>query len=522
MTSNIILRPYQEECIDIINNINPGRYLVVLSTGLGKTVIFSHINRPGRMLILSHREELVHQPQRYFNCSYGIERAEESSSGEDVISASVQTLIHRLEKFSPDEFDIIIIDEAQHSTAPSYRKIIDYFNPRLLLGFTATPNRADKQYLGDIYSKIIYNHNMKWGIENNYLSDIECFKINIGYDLSDVKIRMGDFANNELADAVDIEECNKTIADIYKEYAIGQTLIFAASVDHAYNIAKYIPGAEVITHTTENRSEILDRFKEGEIHCIINNLILTEGTDLPMIQTIIIARPTKNVSLYTQMCGRGSRLYPGKDKLRLIDCVGVSSMDICTAPVLFGIDPEIAAKTEQDNGLLSDMEKRIEDVQNDWLFNRDFWKYSAELIDLFSSNGDLDLHGINFNVMGNKDLICSLGDRRTLRITAADMIGNSSISITVAKDSIYYEDNIKIQEALDKAYEILSNDYYKSKSLWDKASVDKWGVLPASAKQKDLIKKIYKFSELRKLKLNMTELNKYQASVLISRKFAEN
>ena len=189
MTSNIILRPYQEECIDIINNINPGRYLVVLSTGLGKTVIFSHINRPGRMLILSHREELVHQPQRYFNCSYGIERAEESSSGEDVISASVQTLIHRLEKFSPDEFDIIIIDEAQHSTAPSYRKIIDYFNPRLLLGFTATPNRADKQYLGDIYSKIIYNHNMKWGIENNYLSDIECFKINIGYDLSDVKIR---------------------------------------------------------------------------------------------------------------------------------------------------------------------------------------------------------------------------------------------------------------------------------------------------------------------------------------------
>ena len=518
----IELRPYQEECINIINNIEPGAYLVVLATALGKTVIFSHIDRPGRMLIVSHREELVYQPKKYFNCSFGVERAEEVSSGEDVISASVQSLIHRLDKFSPEDFDIIIVDEAHHSIAPSYRKIIDYFHPRLLLGFTATPNRADNVHLGDIYSKIIYERNIKWGIQNNWLSDIECFKINIGYDLRNVHTRMGDFANNELDSAVNIEECNKTISEIYNEYAVGPTLIFAASVEHAKNIASFIPGAEVITHKTENRSEILERFRNGEIRCIVNNLILTEGTDLPMVQTIMIARPTKNISLYIQMVGRGTRLYQGKDKLRLIDLVGVSGMDMCTAPVLFGIDPEIAAKTKQDNGLLSDMEERIEDVQNDLIFNRDFYIYNAELINMFSEKGNYNVHGINFTVLGNKDLVCSIGDKKMMRITAADTLGNSSLMIKEKNDPILFRENIKTQQALDEAYDILNKDYAQNRSLWDKNSVDRWGMFPASEKQKTLILKMYKLPDLLRMKVNMNELTKYQASILISRKFGEN
>ena len=521
MSNDIVLRPYQQECVDIINNLEPGSYLVALYTGAGKTVIFSQIERRGRMLILSHREELVHQPQKYFDCSFGVERAEETSNGEDVISASVQTLIHRLEKFDPKEFDILITDECHHAIAPSYRKIYDYFKPRLHLGFTATPNRADKSYLGDIYSKIIFEKNIKWGIDNNYLSDIECFKINIGYDLSKVKIRMGDFANNELADAVDLVSCNKAVADIYNEYAVGKTVIFAASVAHAENIAAQIPGAEVIKASTENRAEILDRFQNGNLDCIVNCMILTEGTDLPCIETIMIVRPTKNVSLYTQMVGRGTRIYQGKNKLRLIDCVGASSMDICTAPVLFGIDPEIAEKTKQDSGLLSDMEQRIEDIQNDWLFNRDFWKYNTELIDLFRKKGDYDLHGINFTVLGNKDMICSLGDCKTLRITAEDMIGNSSIYITDRNKPILTKEGLKMQDALDQAHMILVNDYSKNKSLWDKESVEKWGSAPVSAKQIKLINDLYDYFEIKKLNIDVRNLDKYQASILISRKFAE-
>lgn len=105
------LRDYQQECIEIINGLESGSYLVAVATGLGKTVIFSHIKRRGRMLILSHREELVWQPKKYFECTYGVEQAEHHSSGEEVVSASVQSLVRRLDSFAPDEFDIIITDE---------------------------------------------------------------------------------------------------------------------------------------------------------------------------------------------------------------------------------------------------------------------------------------------------------------------------------------------------------------------------------------------------------------------------
>lgn len=105
--NEIQLRDYQQECVDIINNTESGSYLVAVATGLGKTVIFSHIARRGRMLILSHREELVWQPKKYFDCSYGVEKADIHSNGEEVVSASVQSLVRRLESFSPDDFDII-------------------------------------------------------------------------------------------------------------------------------------------------------------------------------------------------------------------------------------------------------------------------------------------------------------------------------------------------------------------------------------------------------------------------------
>ena len=139
------LRDYQRECIKTIEAQPPGSYLCQMATGLGKTVTFANIPRHGRNLILSHREELVRQPMKYYDCSYGVERAGEHSHGEEVVSASVQTLVRRLEQFSPDAFDTIIVDEAHHAAANTYRKILDYFKPRLTLGFTATPNRGDKE-----------------------------------------------------------------------------------------------------------------------------------------------------------------------------------------------------------------------------------------------------------------------------------------------------------------------------------------------------------------------------------------
>ena len=139
--SNIQLRPYQKEALASIPDA--GAYLIQMAVGLGKTVTFSQIPRRGRMLILSHRDELVHQPAKYFDCSFGVEQAGETSHGEEVVSASVQSLVRRLDKFKPDDFDVLVTDEAHHCVAPTYRKIYDYFKPRLNLGFTATPNRND-------------------------------------------------------------------------------------------------------------------------------------------------------------------------------------------------------------------------------------------------------------------------------------------------------------------------------------------------------------------------------------------
>ena len=521
MQNEITLRPYQEECINLINNTESGSHLIVLATALGKTVIFSHIKRRGRVLILSHREELVHQPEKYYDCSFGVERAEETSNGEEVISASVQTLIHRLDKFSPTDFDTIITDEAHHAVAPSYRKIYDYFKPRLHLGFTATPNRADKTGLNEIYDDILFERNIKWGIENNYLSNIKCKRIDVGYDLQNVHTRMGDFAQNELENAIDITSCNEAVARVYEEYATGPTLIFAASVSHAENISKLIPESEVITATTQNRNEILDKFLQGEVSCIVNCMVLTEGTDLPNVETVIMARPTKNVSLYTQAVGRGTRLYPNKDHLNLIDCVGASSLDICAAPSLFGIDPKVAIENDQAEGDLLTMESRIEEEQNKRMFQVGFWKINSQLIDLFTENGEkYNTHNVNYVVMGNKDLLCSLGKGLSYRLRAEDMLGNTKV-IFRDGNAMKITKDMPMQEALDKLWKLLMDKYNDQKSLWDLNMVEKWGDQPITNKQIDLINTLYTPGELKELNIkSIYDLNKYHGSVLISRRLA--
>ena len=335
----IELRDYQSECVKAIDGMKSGSGLVCMATGLGKTVVFSRIRRSGKVLIISHREELVHQPLKYYDCPCGVEQGEETSHGEEIVSASVQSLIRRLDKFSPDEFDIIITDEAHHAAAESYKKIYSYFRPRIHVGFTATPNRGDKVRLDDVFSSIIFSRDLKWGIINGWLSDVKCMRVEVSYNLTKVKRRMGDFVASDLDKTINTTLANKEIRDIYEKYARGQTLIFAASVSHARNIAAEIEGAECVSADTKNRKEIIDRFTSREIPCLVNCMVFTEGTDMPLVETVIIARPTQNASLYTQMVGRGLRKAPGKKYLTLIDCVGVTGkLDICTAPTLMGLD----------------------------------------------------------------------------------------------------------------------------------------------------------------------------------------
>jgi len=259
--------------------------------------------------------------------------------------------------------------------------------------------------LGEIYEDIVFEKDIRWGIQNNYLSDIKCYRIDIGFDITKVKRNKDDYNLHDLAEAVDITEQNEAIAEAYRQYHVGQTLIFATTIKHAHNIAELIPGAVVVSADTPNRDEIIEAFTRREIPCIVNCMVFTEGTDMPLIETIIIARPTKNSALYTQMVGRGLRLYPGKDHLVLLDCVGASGKnDICTAPDLFGIKitkKQYETITKNDEGvMLTEIEPEL---------NKHYaWKINATEINLFEKEKNVSTYGINYTKLPSGGFLLSM------------------------------------------------------------------------------------------------------------------
>lgn len=493
------LRDYQRECISIIESKPPGSYLCQMPTGCGKTATFTHIPRHGRVLVLAHREELVKQPARYYDCPVGFEIAQERSHGEEVVIASVQSLVNRLDRFAPDEFEEIITDEAHHAAARTYRKIYDHFTPEKHIGFTATPNRGDKARLDDVYSEIIFQRDLRWAIESGFLCDIYCLRVNIGYDLSAVHSRNGDYAPGELEEAMD--GTADAIAEAYREYAKGATLIFAVSVHHADEIAQRIPGAVVVTGKTKNRADIIRRFSNREIPCIVNVMVFTEGTDIPLVETVIIARPTQSESLYSQMVGRGLRPHPDKEKLILIDCVGVTGKSsLCTAPSLLGIDMSNVPKRKADEiqGPIFELPVKAEaasDCPESWIRN-------IEIVDLWAKGMSYNLHNVNYFKMPDGRLVCSLLNGKRITIPCPDHLGKVEL----------FGETLPYQTALDRAYKALCDGHEESRYIWDLDKVKSWGRKPATEKQLQIIQRKYK-------DFDTDGLTKAQASQILNRMF---
>ena len=499
---NIHLREYQQQCIDSIVNARRGNWLVVMATGLGKTVTFANLPRHGRTLILSHRRELVTQPRKYFDCPYGIELGNSKSHGEPVISASIQTMMHRMNKFKPNDFERIIVDEAHHSAAKSYKQILNYFQPEQIVGFTATPNRSDSVRLDDIFQDIVFERDLKWGIQQGYLSDIYCRRVNIGYDLSRVKTSGGDYAPGELEEAMD--GTADAIAQAYKDMAVGATLIFAVSVKQSEEIAKRIPNAAIVSGKTplKERQVLIDRLTNGTIPCLVNCMVFTEGTDIPRVETVIIARPTQSDTLYTQMVGRGLRLFPGKKQLNLIDCVGVSGKaSLCTAPSLLGIDLKDVPEREKDelDGMLFELPEKVEraaDCPESWIKN-------VEIVDLWAQAQKYNTHGVNWFKMPDGRLICSLMNHEKIVIPCQDELGRVNFNGRL----------MPMQSALDFAYVKLTTNYKDQEYIWNMDICKRWGKAPASEKQLKLIQ--------RRCKGFDTEgLTKLQASQILNRVFS--
>lgn len=394
----------------------------------------------------------------------------------------------------------ILVHNCHHSASKTYRTIYDHFNPRLHLGFSATPARSDHVRLDDIFDKIIFQRDLRWGIKNGYLTDIYCLRVNIGYDLSAVRTRMGDYAPGELEEAM--EGTADAIAEAYRDYAKGATLIFAVSVHQAQEIAARIPGAVVVTGETKNRASIIQDFTDGKIPCIVNVMVFTEGTDIPRVETVIMARPTQSDVLYQQAVGRGLRIYPGKEKLTLIDCVGVTGKkSLCTAPSLLGIDASNIPERKQ-NELQGDLFElpvkavAASDCPESWIRN-------VEIVNLWAKEQSYTTHNVSWFKMPTGELVLSLPDQKKMTIPCPDSLG-----MVTLKDGSY----IPMQEALDRAYTVLNEHCGAYRYIWDLGAVKKWGKKPASESQLKIINRMCK-------DFDTSELTKGQASQILNRLF---
>ena len=513
---HITLRDYQRECIDVIGRLEGGSHLVQMATGLGKTVTFANIPRHGRVLVLSHRDELVNQPVRYFDCPVGIEKASTHSHGEEVVSASVQTLSRgsRLQRtFQPGDFDLIITDEAHHALAPSYRKIYDYLQPRLHIGFTATPRRGDDRGLAAVFDDIVFQRDLKWGIEHGYLTDIDCRRVRVEWSTRGVKRARGDFAVGELDAAVNKPATNEQVAQAYRDLHRGQTLVFATSVQHAHALAQLIPHSVVVDGKTplETRREIIRAFTNREFSCLLNYGVFTEGTDLPLIETVLIARPTKNPALYTQMVGRGLRLYTDpvtgytKQSLRLIDCMGASDdLSICTPPTLFGMNerdfsPRAAAVLD---GSLLHLEERIEKVED----TPSGWILRAHEVDLLDSK-----HGLAWILFANGERRLT-GSSWSVTMRRPDLLGGVEVEFCGTARSVRAFPSVSAAEKRVRTW-LSENPLSRDETqFWSADRVDAWAHKPATDKQLELVEKLL---GARAGEVDLSALSRRDAQVII-------
>ena len=328
------LRPYQEEALRAIHAgfREFDRQLVVLPTGSGKTILFSQLAanfHPRRTLILAHREELIGQAVDKLHASTGIaadvERAGcRASLAAPAVVASVQTLMQdvRRARWPRDHFALVVADEAHKVMSESWQKVLSHFDGHAkVIGVTATPDRGDNQNLGSYFQSIAYEATMLDLTEAGWLAPVRVQTVPLGISLEGVRSVAGDFQAEDLGHA--LEPYLERIVDILCGYRERKILVFLpliwVSVRFAALCRKKGLAAEHIDGQSPDRREILARFSKGETRLLANAMLLTEGYDEPSIDCVVCLRPTRVRSLYSQILGRGTRLFPGKDHLLVLD-----------------------------------------------------------------------------------------------------------------------------------------------------------------------------------------------------------
>lgn len=388
------LRPYQQQARDRIHaewDAGHTRTLLVLPTGTGKTIVFASVAadqvRAGdRVLILAHRGELLEQAadklQRSTGLVSAVEKAESTclDSWFRVVVGSVQTLQRtaRLERFPQDYFGTIIIDEAHHAITDGYRRILDYFSGAKVLGVTATPDRGDMRNLGEVFDSLAFEYKLTDAIKEGYLCKIMAQTIPLQLDITSVTMSGGDYAVGDLGTALD-PYLEQIAAEMARRCKSRKTVVFLPLIKTSQKfrdlLNTYGFRAAEVNGQSDDRREVLADFDAGKYNVLCNSMLLTEGWDCPSVDCVVVLRPTKVRSLYSQMVGRGTRLSPGKTDLLLLDFLWMTDKhELCRPADLVCEDRTVARQMTEhlaETGCPEDIEEAAAQASEDVVAQRE-------------------------------------------------------------------------------------------------------------------------------------------------------
>lgn len=377
MGQTIELRDYQQEATENLQKMREeGKTIALLyhATGVGKTITAATDAKAvgGRTLFLVNALKLASQAKETFakvwpEATLGECTGSQKDMIQTVIFATVQSISKDLEKFSPTDFDYLIVDECHHAAANTYQKIFTYFHPKFILGLTATPERSDGEDMLELFQNVAHKMDLKTAVERGVLVPIRCIRVKTNIDLTDVRINGIKYNSQDLESKLFIPERNQLIVDTYLKYVNGKkTVIFCASVDHAAEIAKLLRDSGVKAEAVsgrdrvEVREKILKDYETGSTNVLCACDLLNEGWDSPHTTVLFMARPTMSKTIYLQQLGRGTRRCPGKEDLLVIDFVDNANMfnmpyslhrvlDIAKyQPMAYVLAPENKRKLDQD------------------------------------------------------------------------------------------------------------------------------------------------------------------------------
>ncbi|KAL5519063.1 IRC3 [Sanghuangporus vaninii] len=312
----------------------------------------------------------------------------------DVTVATYQSLLRdvRLAKFDPRRLKCIIVDEAHHAAAPSYRKILAHFDPNVrhpdvdfespnlphlipIVGFSATFSRHDGLALSSVFQRIVYHRDFLEMIKEQWLCNVRFTSVKADLHLSDVTIngRSGEFNPTSLAHVINTEAVNRLVVSSWLDKASSRrsTLVFCVNLDHLRELTDTFRQAGIDARyvyagtPAKERKVLIDAFKAAEYPVLLNVGILTEGADIPNIDCVIVAKPTRSRNVFAQMIGRGMRLSPqtGKEDCHIIDFVDSTSRvpGIVSTPTLFGLSPDEIIEDEAPEDLEERAARLFED-----------------------------------------------------------------------------------------------------------------------------------------------------------------